>query len=69
MVNQKRLASICARSVSYFGADRERERDWGRLPPLESVWSGVVGAKKLRAQPPVTTRDLWRGWSRNEALA
>ena len=25
MVNQKRLAGICARNVLYFGADREKE--------------------------------------------
>lgn len=68
MVNQKRLAGICARNVLYFGAGRESKR-LGQLPPLENVWSGVVGAKKLRAQSPVTTGDLQRGWSRNQALA
>lgn len=61
MVNQERLAGICARNVLYFGADRERERDWGSCRHWRAYgvvsWAPRSCEHSLQSRPEISEED------------
>jgi hypothetical protein len=67
LVNQKRLAGICARNVLYFGADRKREKEVGAVAATGECmeWclqsrpeiSGEDGSETRLSHAPTTGTD------------